>query len=91
MGPHSFAITRNWTPTPARVPNGITAGQQHGAVFEAHHGERRFGAVCCCWSRSGRNRLGGFVVVDPVASVVPVSLKVSMVVEGFHGNRGLVP
>lgn len=46
---------------------------------------------CCCWSRSWRHRLGGFVVVDPVASVVPVSLKVSMVVEGFHGNRGLVP
>jgi hypothetical protein len=38
-----------------------------------------------------RARLVGFVVVDPVASVVPVSLKVSMVVEGFHGNRGLVP
>ncbi len=35
--------------------------------------------------------LAWFVVVDPVASVVPVSLKVSMVVEGFHGNRGLVP
>ncbi len=40
---------------------------------------------------SVRHRLGGFVVVDPDASVVPVSLKVSMVVEGFHGNRGLVP
>lgn len=44
-----------------------------------------------CWSRSWRNGLGGFVVVDPVASMVPVSLNVSMVVEGFHGNRGLVP
>jgi hypothetical protein len=35
--------------------------------------------------------LDRFVVVDPVASVVPVSLKVSMVAEGYHGNRGLVP
>ena len=42
--------------------------------------------------RGGRGSiLNGFVVVDPVASVVPVSLKVSMVAEGFHGNRGLVP
>jgi hypothetical protein len=32
----------------------------------------------------------GFVVVNPVSSVVPASLKVSMVVEGSHGNRGLV-
>jgi hypothetical protein len=35
--------------------------------------------------------LNGFVAVDPVGSVVPLSLKVSMVAEGFHGNRGLVP
>jgi hypothetical protein len=27
----------------------------------------------------------------PMAPVVPVSLKVSMAAEGFHGNRGLVP
>ena len=44
-------------------------------------------AVGCWWGL----RLVGFVVVDPVSSVVPVSLQVSMVVEGFHGNRGLVP
>jgi hypothetical protein len=30
-------------------------------------------------------------VVGPGAFVVPVSLQVSMVAEGFHGNRGLVP
>jgi hypothetical protein len=35
--------------------------------------------------------LAWFVVVDPVAPVVPVSPKVSMRAEGFHGNRGLVP
>jgi hypothetical protein len=34
--------------------------------------------------------LGLLVAVDPDASVVPVSLKVSMVAEDFHGNRGLV-
>jgi hypothetical protein len=33
----------------------------------------------------------GLVVVDPEASVVPMSPQVSMVAEGFHGNRGLVP
>jgi hypothetical protein len=27
----------------------------------------------------------------PIASVVPLSLWLSMAVEGFHGNRGLVP
>jgi len=32
----------------------------------------------------------GFAAVDPEVSVVPVSLQVSMVAEGFHGNRGLV-
>jgi len=46
-------------------------------------------AGCGPWWRG--SILNGFVVVDPVASVVPVSLKVSMVAEGFHGNRGLVP
>ena len=46
-------------------------------------------AGCGFW-RLG-SMLSGFVVVDPVASVVSVSLKVSMVAEGFHGNRGLVP
>jgi hypothetical protein len=30
LGSLSFAITRTWTPTPARVPNGIAAG--HGLV-----------------------------------------------------------
>ena len=35
--------------------------------------------------------LAGFVAVDPDSSVVPVSLQVSMVAEGFRGNRGLVP
>jgi hypothetical protein len=44
-----------------------------------------------CGPRWPGSMLGWFVVVDPVASVVPVSLKVSMVAEGFHGNRGLVP
>lgn len=42
------------------------------------------------WWRAGRI-LEGSVVVDPGSSVVPLSLQVSMVVEGFHGNRGLVP
>ena len=32
-----------------------------------------------------------FAAADPGSSVVPVSLQVSMVAEGFHGNRGLVP
>jgi hypothetical protein len=32
-----------------------------------------------------------FAAADPGNSVVPVSLQVSMVAEGFHGNRGLVP
>jgi hypothetical protein len=44
-----------------------------------------------CGPRWPGSILNGFVVVDPVSSVVPASLKVSMVVEGFHGNRGLVP
>jgi hypothetical protein len=44
-----------------------------------------------CGPRWPGSMLGWFVVVGPVASVVPVSLKVSMVAEGFHGNRGLVP
>jgi hypothetical protein len=34
--------------------------------------------------------LVGFAAVDPDASVVRVSLQVSMVAGGFHGNRGLV-
>jgi hypothetical protein len=69
----------------------VSAGQQCGAVFEAHHGARRFGVAG--WLRPAflGSMLKGFVVVDPVASVVPVSLKVSMWAEGFHGNRGLVP
>jgi hypothetical protein len=32
-----------------------------------------------------------FAAADPGNTVVPVSLQVSMVAEGFHGNRGLVP
>ena len=51
-------------------PLSSTAGQQRGA--EAHHGARRFGAVLL-WVVAGL-RLVGFVVVDPVSSVVPVSL-----------------
>ena len=66
-------------------------GQQRGAVFEAHHGARRFGAACWLRPVVARSMLNGFVVVDPGGSVVPLSLKVSMVAEGFHGNRGLVP
>ena len=46
-------------------------------------------AGCGAWWP--RSMLNWFVVVDPVASVVRESLKVSMVAEGFHGNRGLVP
>jgi len=61
------------------------------ASSSAHHGVRRFGAACAC--RGGRLAwiLVGFAAVDPDSSVVPVSLQVSMVAEGFHGNRGLVP
>jgi hypothetical protein len=52
----------------------VFAGQQRGAVVEAHHGARRLGAGCACWRcRLGR-RLVGFVVVSPICSVVPVSL-----------------
>jgi hypothetical protein len=43
-----------------------------------------------CGPQRPRSMLNGLVVVDPIGSVVPVSLKVSMVAEGFHGNRGLV-
>ena len=51
-----------------------TAGQQRGAIFEAHHGARRFGVACCCRAGWSRLKLDGFVVVDPEAPVVPVSL-----------------
>ena len=50
-----------------------------------------FGAACCLPSWVACGILVGFAAVDPDASVVPVSLQVSMVAEGFHGNRGLVP
>jgi hypothetical protein len=36
-------------------------------------------------------RVAVFAAADPGASVVPLSPQVSMVAEGFHGNRGLVP
>ena len=35
--------------------------------------------------------LGGSVPVNAEASVVPASLWLSMVVEGNHGNRGVLP
>jgi|GEM_PF-6714198 hypothetical protein len=35
--------------------------------------------------------MGGFVPVNPDRPLVPVSLYLSVVVEGFHGNRGLLP
>jgi len=41
--------------------------------FEAHHGARRFGAGCGLLMRRAGRILKGFVVVDPDASVVPVS------------------
>ena len=50
------------------------ADQQRGAVFEAHRGGRRLGAGCSCWWWLLGRRLVVFVVVDPDASVVPVSL-----------------
>jgi hypothetical protein len=53
---------------------GKTAGQQCGAVFEAHHGERRFGAAFLLQLGLGGVMLVWFVVVDPDAFVVPVSL-----------------
>jgi hypothetical protein len=56
------------------VTGSVCAGQQHGAVFEAHHGARRFGVACCCRAGWSRLKLDGFVVVDPEAPVVPVSL-----------------
>jgi hypothetical protein len=43
--------------------------------FEAHHGVRRFGAALLLLAAGGRADADGvFVVVDPVASVVPLSL-----------------
>ena len=36
-------------------------------------------------------RLGCSLRIDAGAPVVPLSLLVSMVVEGSHGNRGLLP
>jgi hypothetical protein len=52
----------------------VCAGQQRGAVFEAHPGARRFGAALLLPCALAGPRLVGFVVVDPVSSVVPVSL-----------------
>jgi hypothetical protein len=52
-------------------PLSSTAGQQRGAG--AHHGVRRFGVALLLGVVAGL-RLVGFVVVDPVSSVVPVSL-----------------
>jgi hypothetical protein len=46
--------------------------------------------ACCGWVGHGV-MMDGFVVVDPGPTLVPVSPSVSMVAEGFHGNRGLVP
>jgi hypothetical protein len=50
------------------------ADQQGGVVFEAHPGARRFGAALLLPCALAGPRLVGFVVVDPVSSVVPVSL-----------------
>jgi hypothetical protein len=55
------------------APQGLP-GQQRGAVFEAHPGARRFGAALLLPCALAGPRLVGFVVVDPVSSVVPVSL-----------------
>jgi hypothetical protein len=63
--------------SPGRLSSAVSrhlAGQQRGAVFEAHHGERRFGAALLLRLGLGGVMLVGFVVVDPDASVVPVSL-----------------
>ena len=49
-------------------------GQQRGAVFEAHHGAREFGAAWRCGPARVGSMLAWFVVVEPVASVVPLSL-----------------
>ena len=66
------------------VTNMASAGQQYGAVFDAHRGGRRLGAgspplSVGVWGR----RLVWFVVVDPVClcgAVEPV---------GQHGGGGL--
>lgn len=63
----------------------------NAAPFQAHRGVRRFGVACGCGGGRCGRMLIGFVAVDPESSVVPMSLQVSMVAEGFHGNRGLVP
>ena len=50
------------------------AGQQRGVVFDAHQGARRFGAAFGLPCVVVGVIVVGFVVVDPDASVVPVSL-----------------
>ena len=50
------------------------AGQQRGVVFDAHQGARRFGAAFSLPVVVVGVIVVGFVVVDPDASVVPVSL-----------------
>jgi hypothetical protein len=62
------------------------------AAPSAHRGEGRFVLLSpLAVVRDGDETRWCPSRSTPVAPVVPVSLKVSMAAEGFHGNRGLVP
>jgi hypothetical protein len=50
------------------------AGQQRGAVFEAHHGARRLGVVALAGPAGGGGDWSSSSWSIPIASVVPVSL-----------------
>ena len=55
-------------------------------VREDSSGRRvRLWSLGCVLAQTGVS-----AAVNPEFSVVPLSMQVSMVVEGFHGNRGLL-
>lgn len=64
--------------------------EQTGAAFWPHRGARRFWGAGGCGPRliAGAEGVGRG---HPGFTLVLVSLQLSMVVEGFRGNRGLVP
>lgn len=75
---------------PADTPNGALPVEQIGAASGTHRGARRLGRAACCGLWVVGWMLAVSVVVDPGHTVVSVSLRLSMVVEDLHGNRGLV-
>jgi hypothetical protein len=55
-------------------PDLVFAGQQRGAVFEAHRGGRRLGVVALAGPAGGGGDWASSSWSIPIASVVPVSL-----------------